>query len=82
MCIDLRYNMAKPTAKLSDAMINALMTEGLIDSSARVKSPEVMMAAHKHLSHEADPPAKMNAMCTQAQGATCGVAVFVGIDGS
>ena len=62
----VRYNMARPTAKLSDAMINVLMTEGLSGSSARAKSPEIMMAAHKHVSAEADPPAKMNAMCTQA----------------
>ena len=66
MCIGLRYNMARPTAKLSDAMINALMTEGLSGSSARAKLPEIMMSAHKHASAEADPPAKMKAMCTQA----------------
>ena len=56
--------MAKPTAKLSDKVINTLLTEGLKSAAARRELPEMMIGAHKHDSSEANPPANMNKMCT------------------
>ena len=58
--------MKNPTAKLSDKVINSLLSEGLSSKAALASMPEMMIAAHKHNSHEANPPAKMNSMCTQA----------------
>merc|ERR1719198_721817 len=58
------YNMQSPTAKLSDSMINAVLTEGLSDNK-RANSPEMMMAAHKHSSTWVDPPASMSTMWGQ-----------------
>ena len=56
--------MAKPTAKLSDKVINTLLTEGLVSNAALRELPEMMIGAHKHDSSEANPPEKMNEMCT------------------
>jgi len=53
------YNMASPTAKLSDKMINGLLNENL-PHSAISSSPEVLLAAHYHDSSHANPPANMN----------------------
>ena len=60
--------MKNPTAKLSDAMINSLLSDGLSSPADLSQLPEMMIGVHSHNAGQADPPAMMSSPCTQAGG--------------